>query len=220
MPRSAECRSFANRWRDGAIHSRAGDRITLVCTGSEGIHGCLDKPEVFLKAHETPAIDYVTVHMWLKNWNWLKNLSSPILKHLPPNPGTCRTTQCPGHRHAAQAAGAGGDWACPTTAAIWTEAPTTARDEYFRRMFDQVAESCRAGRALHAAQFLGVGRRRAAWAAAASSARGLMGDPFCEPQGLNSVSTRTKAPWPSLPKRTKNSPPLPGDEEAWYGNSK
>jgi len=33
------------------------------------------------------------------------------------------------------------------------ERPTTARDEYFRRMFDQVAESCQAGRALMGANF-------------------------------------------------------------------
>ena len=33
------------------------------------------------------------------------------------------------------------------------ESPTTARDEYFRRMFEQVAESCQAGRALQGANF-------------------------------------------------------------------
>ena len=34
--------------------------------------GSLQKPEVFIASHKTPAIDYVTVHMWLKNWGWLK----------------------------------------------------------------------------------------------------------------------------------------------------
>ena len=52
------------------IHEQ--DPNHLVCTGSEGIWGCLQKPEVFIAAHKTPAIDYVTVHMWLKNWGWLK----------------------------------------------------------------------------------------------------------------------------------------------------
>ncbi len=95
------------QWVDAtARFIHAQDPNHLVCTGSEGIHGCLDKPDVFLKAHETPAIDYVTVHMWLKNWNWLKD----------PQPGEnfekaagarqrpCGTTHRPGHRHAAQAA--------------------------------------------------------------------------------------------------------------------
>ncbi len=56
------------------IHERAPQQ--LVCTGSEGVHGSLKKPEVFIASHQTPAIDYVTVHMWLKNWGWLKD---PVL---------------------------------------------------------------------------------------------------------------------------------------------
>jgi mannan endo-1,4-beta-mannosidase len=64
--------------------------------------------------------------------------------------------------------------------------PTTARDEYYRRMFDQVAESGRAGRALQAANFWAwAGEGRAA--AAKNSAGSFLGDPPCEPQGLNSV---------------------------------
>jgi hypothetical protein len=31
------------------------------------MHGSLDKESVFVAAHKTPAIDYVSVHMWLKN---------------------------------------------------------------------------------------------------------------------------------------------------------
>jgi mannan endo-1,4-beta-mannosidase len=53
-------------------------------------------------------------------------------------------------------------------------------------MFEQVAESCQAGRALQAANFWtwgGEGRVGDSM----SSAGALMGDPFCEPQGLNSV---------------------------------
>ena len=65
------------------IHEQ--DPNHLVCTGSEGIWGCLQKPEVFIAAHKTPAIDYVTVHMWLKNWGWLKEpqLESRSLKLRP-----------------------------------------------------------------------------------------------------------------------------------------
>ncbi len=64
--------------------------------------------------------------------------------------------------------------------------PTTARDEYYRRMFAQVAESCSAGRALQAANFWawgGEGRANSA----KNSAGVYLGDPPCEPQGLNSV---------------------------------
>jgi mannan endo-1,4-beta-mannosidase len=64
--------------------------------------------------------------------------------------------------------------------------PTTARDEYYRRMFAQVADSCRAGRALQAANFWAwAGEGRAG--AERFSAGAYLGDPPCEPQGLNSV---------------------------------
>jgi mannan endo-1,4-beta-mannosidase len=61
-----------------------------------------------------------------------------------------------------------------------------ARDEYYRRMFDQVAASCKTGRALQGANFWAWGGEGRA-GGEMSSASGLMGDPFCEPQGLNSV---------------------------------
>ena len=47
------------------IHSL--DANHLVTPGTEGLHGCLHKPEVFLKAYGTPAIDYVNIHLWVKN---------------------------------------------------------------------------------------------------------------------------------------------------------
>jgi len=156
-------------WVDAtARFIHAEDPNHLVCTGSEGIHGSLDKEDVFIAAHKTPAIDYVTVHMWLKNWGWLKEpelgeafevaaikardhverhtqIATDVLK----KPLVLEEFGLP-RDHENYAPGS----------------PTTARDEYYRRMFDQVAESGRAGK---------------------NSAGSFLGDPPCEPQGLNSV---------------------------------
>ena len=176
-------------WVDAtARFIHAEDPNHLVCTGSEGIHGSLDKEDVFIAAHKTPAIDYVTVHMWLKNWGWLKEpelgeafevaaikardhverhtqIATDVLK----KPLVLEEFGLP-RDHENYAPGS----------------PTTARDEYYRRMFDQVAESGRAGRALQAANFWAwAGEGRAA--AAKNSAGSFLGDPPCEPQGLNSV---------------------------------
>jgi mannan endo-1,4-beta-mannosidase len=53
-------------------------------------------------------------------------------------------------------------------------------------MFAQVAESAKAGRALQGANFWAwAGEGRAG--GEMKSAAGLMGDPFSEPQGLNSI---------------------------------
>jgi mannan endo-1,4-beta-mannosidase len=66
-------------------------------------------------------------------------------------------------------------------------APTATRDDYFRRMFDQVYESCQAGRALQGANFWAWGGEGRSGSGKLDSAGAFMGDPFCEPQGLNSV---------------------------------
>ena len=61
------------------------------------------------------------------------------------------------------------------------------RDDYYRRMFQCVVDSCRKGRALQGANFWAWGGEGRAREAARASAGALMGDPLSEPQGLNSV---------------------------------
>jgi len=192
---SASVESFS-QWVDQTsrfIHN--ADPNHLVCTGSEGVWGCLQKPDVFLKVHETPAIDYVTVHMWLKNWGWL---ADPAL----------------GPEYEVAAAKAKDHVEMHTKLATETlrkplvleefglprdhekyepGSPTTARDDYYRRMFDQVADSCREGRALQGANFWTWGGEGRAGAGKPDSASALTGDPFCEPQGLNSVFDTDKS---------------------------
>ena len=177
------------RWVDAtARFIHVLDPNHLVCTGSEGIHGCLDKPEAFLKAHETPAIDYVTVHMWLKNWGWLKD---------PQPGGNFEKAAARAMDHVEQHTVLATDtlhkplvleeFGLPRDHEKYgPDTSTLARDEYFRRMFEQVAESCRAGRALQGANFWAWGGEGRV-GGSMSSASALMGDPFSEPQGLNSV---------------------------------
>ena len=42
----------------------------LVSTGSEGAAGSLNSPTLFAQMHQHPAIDYLTMHAWPKNWSW------------------------------------------------------------------------------------------------------------------------------------------------------
>jgi mannan endo-1,4-beta-mannosidase len=168
------------------IHEQ--DENHLVCTGSEGVWGSLQKSDVFVAAHKTPAIDYVTVHMWLKNWGWLAEprlgpdfeiaagkardhveMHTRIASETLKKPLVLEEFGLPrDHENYAPAS------------------PTTARDEYYRRMFEQVADSCRAGRALQAANFWAWGGEGRATAPEHSAGK-FLGDPPCEPQGLNSV---------------------------------
>lgn len=179
-----------SRWVDRTarfIHEQAPHQ--LVCTGSEGIWGCLKKPEVFLKVHETPAIDYVTVHMWLKNWGWLRNPHpSPEFEkaadrardHVEQHNVLATDTL---HKPLVlEEFGLPRDFDKRDPAS-----PAAARDNYFQRMFNQVLDSCKTGRALQGANFWAWGGEGRPDAGPRESAAALTGDPFCEPQGLNSV---------------------------------
>ncbi|HJX71435.1 MAG TPA: hypothetical protein VJ346_05765 [Bacteroidales bacterium] len=42
----------------------------LVTTGSEGLAGSLHDSAIYFDTHRLPSIDYVTFHLWPKNWGW------------------------------------------------------------------------------------------------------------------------------------------------------
>jgi len=176
-------------WVDAtAKFIHAQDENHLVCTGSEGVWGSLHKPEYFIAAHKTPAIDYVTVHMWLKNWSWIKTVELGADFEIAAGKARDHAEM---HNQIAtdilKKPLVLEEFGLPRDHENYSpDSPTTARDEYYRRMFEQVAESCKAGRALQAANFwawAGEGRADAP----KDSAGSFLGDPPCEPQGLNSV---------------------------------
>ncbi|GAA0299500.1 mannanase [Sphingomonas oligophenolica] len=43
----------------------------LVCTGSEGLKGSLEREEIVKATHAIPEIDYLTCHVWPLNWDWV-----------------------------------------------------------------------------------------------------------------------------------------------------
>lgn len=175
------------------IHDQ--DPNHLVCTGSEGIHGCLDSAADFVECHKSPAVDYVTVHMWLKNWGWLKDFvlgpaydkaAARAKAHVEEHTMLATDTL---HKPLVLE-----EFGLPRDHGKYSPgSPTTARDDYYRRMFDQVADSCRAGRALQGANFWAWGGEGRAGSGPKDTATRLMGDPFSEPQGLNSVFNTDKS---------------------------
>lgn len=46
------------------------DSNTLISTGAEGKASYLQEIETFEMLHANPKIDYLTMHMWPKNWQW------------------------------------------------------------------------------------------------------------------------------------------------------
>lgn len=48
------------------------DKNHLITTGSEGKAGSNDDLAAFERTHTNPNIDYLTMHIWPKNWGWYK----------------------------------------------------------------------------------------------------------------------------------------------------
>jgi len=43
----------------------------LVSTGSEGAMGSIGDLDLFLQAHKSQNVDYLTFHLWPSNWSWI-----------------------------------------------------------------------------------------------------------------------------------------------------
>jgi mannan endo-1,4-beta-mannosidase len=49
---------------------RSLDSKHLISTGSEGLWGSARDQKLFVDAHTLPNVDYLTYHMWVRNWSW------------------------------------------------------------------------------------------------------------------------------------------------------
>jgi len=66
-----EDRQVFTRWIDDTakfIHQLDGKH--LVSSGNEGIRGCVDNKRLTADVNRTRSIDYITFHLWPRNWSW------------------------------------------------------------------------------------------------------------------------------------------------------
>jgi mannan endo-1,4-beta-mannosidase len=75
-----EPRAFGDETNKAAFvdwMARASERIKfndsnhLITTGSEGMCGCEGDYNLVERIHADPNIDYITIHIWPKNWGWI-----------------------------------------------------------------------------------------------------------------------------------------------------
>jgi mannan endo-1,4-beta-mannosidase len=180
-----------NRWVDEtAAYLHSLDTNHLVSTGSEGTIGFAWAAEPFIQAHQFKSIDYLTFHLWPKNWGWFdplkfeETLPSSEFKALNYIRQHCLIARQLGKPIVMEEFGLARD-----SAACLPGSPTTARDRYFTTIFSAVYDSARAGSPL-------VGTNFWAWGGAGRAMHPddmwrpgdpFMGDPPQEPQGFNSV---------------------------------
>jgi mannan endo-1,4-beta-mannosidase len=172
------------------------DKNHLVSTGSEGRNSSNDNMETFQRTHENPNIDYLTMHIWPKNWGWfnaedaentiqssLESARSYIDEHIAVANNLKRPIIIE-------------EFGLPrANESLLSAASVANRNIFYKYIFNQIVKSKKNDGPLQAANFWGFGgegkavNKNGKW----SLGDPLTTDPPQEPQGLNSVFSTDKS---------------------------
>jgi mannan endo-1,4-beta-mannosidase len=182
--------------RDVAAAIKSRDRNHLVTIGHEGSVGT-ESIELFEEIHRDPNIDYLTIHIWAKNWQWYSgnNFAEAFPKadeYIQQHIAVARRL---GKPLVIEEFGLPRDGVSskPGDAQLSFDpgSPTTLRDEYYRRIFSYI------GGHVAGANFWAFGgtarpiRGQVFW----KPGDEYMGDPPMEEQGLNTVFDNDRSTW-------------------------
>lgn len=170
---------------------KAFDGNHLVSIGSEGTVGCIRSDECFVSAHAVAGVDYMTFHMWPKNWGWIdaNDMAGSLDR-------TLELAQAYLTKHLAFA----NDASVPIVleefglerdgGGISTDTSTEFRDKFLSFIYGHVETSLGEGGPFAGTNFWswgGMGRAQHDDFRWRSGDINYTGDPPQEPQGLNSV---------------------------------
>lgn len=186
------------KWISGAAALiKSKDRNHLVTLGHEGYMGT-DDLKLFEEVHADPNVDYLTIHIWPKNWGWFKGTQ---IQESFPSVLEKTSSYIAEHLKVAERLGKPlviEEFGLPRDGHSFDpEAPTTLRDALYTRVFSTLAEQAAAGGHVGGANFWAFGgtarpvRGQVYWKAGDD----YMGDPPMEEQGLNSVFDGDKSTW-------------------------
>lgn len=182
--------AFKHWIADTAKYIHALDGNHLVTTGSEGSWGTLNDDALFMDSHQTPYIDYLTFHLWLKNWSWFdikrpepgyEEALNKAFAYIDEHIEMARRLNKP---IVLEEFGVERD-----NADYRVESGTVYRDRFYRRFFERIYTKAAEGEPIAGSNFWswgGLGRAGSKdfiW----REGDGFTGDPPQEPQGLNSV---------------------------------
>lgn len=163
----------------------------LVSIGSEGTMGCLELDECVITAHKETGIDYVTFHMWLKNWGWFdvqnaeQTYDSAVAtadKYIDHHIKLANELNMPVVLEEFGMERDGGEFS--------PESAVTYRDKFYAYVFDRQIKSIRSGGPFVGSNFWawgGYGKAMHDDAVWRKGDKTFVGDPPQEPQGLNAV---------------------------------
>ena len=181
---------FARWMADVAAQIKSLDPNHMVSSGSEGSWGCEMDMNLFEKIHADPNINYLNIHIWPYNWSWVK---ADSLKELLPRAKENTKKYIDDHMVSARKYSKPivlEEFGFPRDGFSFSkEAPTTARDEYYRYVFDLIRQDRESGGLFAGCNFwawggfAGQNPDHVFW----EKGDDYTGDPAQEQQGLNSV---------------------------------
>lgn len=181
---------FARWMADVAAQIKSLDPNHMVSSGSEGSWGCEMDMNLFEKIHADPNINYLNIHIWPYNWGWVK---ADSLKELLPRAKENTKKYIDDHMVIARKYSKPivlEEFGFPRDGFSFSkEAPTTARDEYYRYVFGLIRQDRESGGLFAGCNFwawggfAGQNPDHVFW----EKGDDYTGDPAQEQQGLNSV---------------------------------
>ncbi|HYN84507.1 MAG TPA: cellulase family glycosylhydrolase [Pyrinomonadaceae bacterium] len=194
-PSSAEA---YRRWvADVAAMIKAKDKNHLVTIGHEGYMGT-DDLKLFEEIHADRNVDYLTIHIWPKNWGWFKGheleagFAAVVEKTLAYIDEHVRVAEKLDKPLVVEEFGLPRD-----KHAFDPSAPTTLRDALYGRVFSVLEKHAASGGHVAGANFWAFGgtarpvEGQTFWKAGDP----YMGDPPMEEQGLNTVFDGDESTW-------------------------
>lgn len=173
-----------------AAYIKSLDNNHMVSIGSEGSKGSLNELKYAEQIHQSSNIDYVTFHLWPKNWGWYKAAQPDSIQatltnaknYIDEHVAMSERLNKPAVVEEFGLERDGINYKPYTT--------TTNRDTFYQLVFDQVLAGKNNGTALVGCNFWAwSGKGRAIHDDAKWRVGDVMyvGDPYSEHQGLNSV---------------------------------
>ena len=179
----------------GLIKSR--DKNHLVTIGHEGIMGSESLP-LFEEVHAFPNVDYLTIHIWAKNWGWF---SGEKVEEGFPNVIEKATSYIDQHVAVARKLNKPlviEEFGLPRDKHSFDPSdPTTFRDKYYAKILSYIGNQPGGNDLIAGANFWAFGgiarpiKGQVFWKAGDD----YMGDPPMEEQGLNTVFDGDLATW-------------------------
>jgi len=168
----------------------------LISTGSEGKNSSNDDMKIFERTHKNPNIDYLTMHIWPKNWNWYK--ADDTEKTLPitlENAGKYIDLHIAVANHLKRPIIIEEFGLPRENESLLAESSVANRNIFYKYIFNRIVESKKNNGPLQAVNFWGFGGEGRA---VNKDGKWSLGDPLTtdppqEPQGLNSVFSSDKS---------------------------